>query len=83
MWKPMLSAHESDQYRAARPRVRRPGGRRWGPPLVVRRVRVLLLGTSENEGVSGPWHAHAMWQVCGITRLPSGTAQGGERPVQR
>ena len=44
---------------------------------------MLLLGTSENQSVSGPWQAHAMWQVCGIAPMPSGTAEDGERAVER
>jgi len=77
----MLSAYEGDRYRTGRHRARRPGSRPRGPRLVARGVRVLLLGMSENQRVSGPWQAHAMWQVCGITRMPSGTTED-ERAVE-
>ena len=83
MWKATLSAYDGDRYRAGRHRAGRPGRRRWGPHLLVQRVRGALLGTSATQSVSGPWQAHAMWQVCGISRMPSGTADGSERPVER
>lgn len=83
MWKATLSAYDGDRYRTGRHRAGRPGRRRRGPHLVVQRVRVALLGTSATQSVSGPWQAHAMWQVCGISRMPSGTADGSERAVER
>ena len=72
MWTARLSADEGDRYRTGRPRPAHPRRRRRGPHPVVRRLRILLLGTSGAQRVSGPWPAQAMWQVCGITAMPSG-----------
>jgi len=83
MWKATLNAYDGDLYRTGRHQAGRPGRRRRGPRLVVERVRRALLGTSSTQSVSGPWPAHAMWQVCGISRMPSGTAEGSERAVER
>ena len=46
---------------------------------MVRGVRVLLLGTAGAPGVSGPWPAAALWQVCGIT---APTEEVGDRGVE-
>ena len=72
MWTARLSADEGDRHRTGRPRPRTLIVGVGGPHPVVRRLRVLLLGTSGAQRVPGPWPAQAMWQVCGITAMPSG-----------